>query len=361
MTEPEPLERIDRTHVRHRNRKLIYFSGCDYFRLASHPLVLKAARDGVRKFGLNVAASRLTTGNHELYPKLEQQLASFFDAEAALLLPSGYLAAPTVAQALAGNFSHALVDEMAHPALLDAAQWLDCPILKFRHCDTDHFAKSLTRCGRGARPIVLTDGMFPQDGSIAPLKLLLERLPPDGGLLVDDAHGAGVLGKTGKGTLELEGVKRARVVQCITLSKAFGVYGGVVLVSRELREKIIAGRLFAGSTPLPLPMAAAALKAVDILKTDKRLRERLEQNTRYVKTALQKAGLIQMKTPAPIVSFVLNDARETARLKGRLLDAGIYPPFINYPGGPPQGFFRFVLSSEHSRPQLDRLISALLK
>ena len=314
----------------------------------------------MRKFGLNVAASRLTTGNHELYQKLEQQLARFFDAEAALLLPNGYLAASAVAQALAGTFSHALVDEKAHPALLDAAQWLDCPILKYQHCDANHFDRTIARCGRSARPIVLTDGLFPHDGSIAPLKALLKRLPRDGQLIVDDAHGAGVLGQTGKGTLELEGVPRSRVVQCITLSKAFGVYGGAVLGSRGLREKIIGrSRLFAGSTPLPLPMAGAALKAVEILKTDKRLRERLERNTRYVKSALQSAGWIQPETPAPIVSLVLNDGLETARLKRRLLDSGIYPPFINYPGGPPQGFFRFVLSSEHSREQLDRLLKAL--
>jgi 8-amino-7-oxononanoate synthase len=360
MTEPEPLQRVDRTHVRYRDRKLVYFSGCDYFRLASHPDVLKAARDSVRKFGLNVAASRLTTGNHELYLELERQLAEFFGAEDALLLPNGYLAAPAVAQALAGGYSHALVDEQAHAALLDAAPLLDCPILKFKHRDAIHLAQSVARCGRGARPIVLTDGMFPRDGSVAPLKAYLKLLPPDGLLLVDDAHGAGVLGKTGKGTLELEGVKRQRVVQCLTLSKAFGVYGGVVLASRALREKVLArSRMFAGSTPLPLPMAGAALKAVEILKTDKRLRQRLEQNTLHVKTALRSAGLKLPETPGPIVSLVLNDELETALLKRRLLESGIYPPFIHYPGGPAQGFFRFVLSSEHSRKQLDRLIDVL--
>src|ERR1017187_5076278 len=164
MTEPEPLQQLDRTCVLWRNRKLIYFSGCDYFRLASHPAVLKAARAGLSKFGLNVAASRLTTGNHKIYQALEKELAKFFAAGDALLLSSGYMTNLAVAQALAGQFSHALVAARAHPALLDAANWLECPVIKFKHRDADDFSKTIARCGCGARPIVLTDGMFSHDG-----------------------------------------------------------------------------------------------------------------------------------------------------------------------------------------------------
>src|SRR5215813_10996451 len=108
MTEPETLQQIDRTYVLFRGRKLSYFSGCDYFRLSSHPRVIEAVQNGIRKFGLNVAASRLTTGNHQLYQQLEQALADFFEAQAALVVPTGYLANLVVAQTLAGNFSHAL-------------------------------------------------------------------------------------------------------------------------------------------------------------------------------------------------------------------------------------------------------------
>jgi 8-amino-7-oxononanoate synthase len=165
MIEPEPLQQVNRTCVLLGNRKLVYFSGCDYFRLASHPAVLKAAQSGLKRFGLNVAASRLTTGNHAVYQALEKQLAGFFDAEDALLLPCGYLAGLAAAQALAGVFSHALVDERAHPALLEAAQALDCPVLKFKHRNPDDFARAIARCGPGSRPVALTDGMFSQDGS----------------------------------------------------------------------------------------------------------------------------------------------------------------------------------------------------
>src|SRR5712664_1592648 len=124
MTEPEPLQQVERTFVRFRGRKLSYFSGCDYFRLSSHPQVIAALKEGVEKYGLNVAASRLTTGNHVLYEQLEQRLAGFFGAENALLVSGGYATNLIVAQALAGSFSHAIVDEKAHPSLWDAARVL---------------------------------------------------------------------------------------------------------------------------------------------------------------------------------------------------------------------------------------------
>src|SRR5437868_4545310 len=116
------MQLVDRTYVRARDRKLSYFSGCDYFRLSSHPQIARALLVGLRKFGLSVAASRLTTGNHPLYAKLEARLARFFRTDCALVVSTGYVSNLTVAQALAGQFSHAILDEAAHPSLKDAAQ-----------------------------------------------------------------------------------------------------------------------------------------------------------------------------------------------------------------------------------------------
>src|SRR5262245_61451563 len=120
MREAEPLQQVDRTYIRHRGRMYSYFSGCDYFRLSSHPAVHQAIRKGLRKFGLNVAASRLTTGNHALFRQLESRIKAFFGAEAALLTTGGYATNLVVAQSLAGQFSHALLDERAHLSLQDA-------------------------------------------------------------------------------------------------------------------------------------------------------------------------------------------------------------------------------------------------
>jgi 7-keto-8-aminopelargonate synthetase-like enzyme len=361
MTALEPLQQLGGSRVRWRGRELIYFSGCDYFRLAEHPAVLKAAADGVKKFGLNVAASRLTTGHHKIYEELERELAKFFGAEDALLVPNGYLTGIVAAQALVGNFSHALLDERAHPALQEAAEQLDCPILKFKHRDVEDFKRAIMRCGKGAKPMVLTDGMFAHDGSVVPLRTYLKIVPRDGMILVDDAHGAGVLGKRGQGTLEFEGVNRRQIIQCATLSKAFGVFGGVILGTRALREKIFErSRAFIGSTPLPLPLANAAMKSVKILRVQgNRLRKKLNENADYVKSVLRQAGVKFAETPGPIVQLLTENPSEIQALKKQLLAAGIYPPLIRYPGGNAQGYFRFVISSGHSRTQLDKLIKVL--
>ena len=361
MRESEPLQQVNRTYIRCRGRKLSYFGGCDYFRLASHPAVQEAIQKGLRRFGLNVAASRLTSGNHVLFHQLENRIATFFGADAALLTNSGYVTNLVVAQSLAGQFSHALIDESAHLALQDALPFLDCPGLKFKHRDPDDFARALKRCGRGARPIALTDGMFARDGSVAPLKAYLKLLPRDGLLVVDDAHGGGTIGRSGKGAVEVEGVSRARVVQNVTFSKAFGVYGGAVLCSKTLRARLVErSRIFAGSTPLPLPLAAGVLRAIELLQKDKSLRRRLTANSNYVKRALRKAGLALPDAPGPIIPLVPKHGGEIERWQTALLAARVFPSFTQYPGSEASGYFRFVISSEHTRAQLDRLLNILV-
>lgn len=180
-------------------------------------------------------------------------------------------------------------------------------------------------------------------------------------ILVDDAHGAGVLGKNGRGTPEHEQVSRRQIIQCMTLSKAFGVYGGAILGTRELREKILQrSRAFIGSTPVPPPLANAALASLKIMQSrGAGLRSRLYRSARYVKSELEHAGFEIPVMPGPIVPVHPKDERESVALKKHLLAAGILPPFLKYPGGDANGYFRFVISSEHTRTQLDALIRAL--
>jgi glycine C-acetyltransferase/8-amino-7-oxononanoate synthase len=360
MTVPEPLQSVGDNEIRWRGRRVVHFSGCDYFRLSRHPRIVRAAQASLAENGLNVAASRRTTGNHQIYAELESALAEFFGAESAVLLPDGYLAPVAAAQALAGEFTQAFVDEYAHGALLDAARMLDCPVRHFRHRDPVHLAALISRCPPKARPIVLTDGMFSHDGSVAPLRDYLGILPADGMMLVDDAHGAGILGATGKGSLEHAGVARTRIIQCATLSKAFGVYGGAVLGSRGLGEKIAAqSRSFIGTTPLPPLLAGAALAAVKLLWGEPQRRDKLSRNVSLVRAKLRSAGWEIAGTPGPIIRLpVMTDGR-AGELKKALLAAGIYPPFIRYGGAAARGVFRFVISSGHTRWQLDRLIDVL--
>lgn len=360
MNEPDSLQFAGLNHVCLRGRQLLYFSGCDYFRLARDSRVAQAAVSALKKNGLNVAASRRTTGNHPIYALLEAELAKFFCADTALVLPDGYFAPIAAAQALAGEFTHVLVDLLAHGALLDASKMFNAPVEQFKHRDPMHLSRLITKSGRNARPVILTDGMFAHDGSVAPLREYLKILPPAGLLLVDDAHGVGVLGATGKGSLEHAGVNRQRIVQCATLSKAFGTYGGAVLISQPLREKILArSRAFAGTTPLPPPLAGAALAALKIFTREPARRKRLLQNTAFVRTRLGAAGWEISGTPGPIVRLPALNETKVAGLKSRLLAAGIYPPFLKYGDASAGGVFRFVISSEHTCAQLETVVKVL--
>ena len=360
MIEPAPLQQVDRTWVYFRGRKLSYFSGCDYFRLSAHPEVRSALRAGLKRYGWSVAASRMTTGNHLLYKQLERQLAQFFQSPAALLIPSGYLTNLAVAQALAGQCSHVLIDEAAHPSLWDAANAFECPVLNFGHRSTESLAATVSRCGADARIVMLTDGMFSRDGSVAPLKDYLQVLPRDAMLLVDDAHAAGVLGAKGRGSLEHTGVNRQRVIQTVTLSKAVGTFGGAILCSAPLRRKIIEkGHIFVGSTPLPLPIVCATRQALKILRANENLRARLLKNTKFVRDGLKDCGFVLPETPGPIIAAKPKSAAAENKIRRTLLEAAIYPSLISYPGGPPCAYFRFVISSEHTRAQLDNLVAAL--
>jgi len=243
--------------------------------------------------------------------------------------------------------------------LVTAARLLDCPVLIFKHRSVEDLTACVRRCGPGARLIVLTDGMFSHDGSVAPLADYLRVLSRDAMILVDDAHGAGVLGATGKGTLEHSHVSRHRIIQTITLSKALGAWGGAILGTTQLRKKIFnKSSLFVGSTPAPLPLAAAALAALRIFKNDPSFKKRLARNADYVTRALGDMGIEGTPT-SPIFPFVPKNPRAAGRFHRQLLAARIFPPFLRYPSGSAQGYFRFVISSEHSRGQLDGLVRVL--
>jgi 7-keto-8-aminopelargonate synthetase-like enzyme len=358
MREPEPLQQIDRTYVRYKGQKLSYFAGCDYFRLSSHPTVVHAAASGLKHYGLSVSASRLTTGNHAIFRALEKALVDYFDADAALLVSNGYNTNAIVAQALRDDVSHALIDDKAHVSLQDAARQFTCPVIRFASRNPQDLKRKLPRSAK--RILLLTDGMFANDGCIAPLAQYAKVLPKAALMLVDDAHAAGVLGRTGKGTIEETDIPRTRVIQTITLSKAFGAYGGAILCTPALRETIIQkSGMFAGSTPVPLPLANAALAGIAILKRDKGLRRRLLTNTRFVKSALVQHHPTIVDSPAPIVTLVPATSDQAAATCKRLLAHKVFPSFIQYPGGPPNGYFRFVISSEHTNDQLFDLVCAL--
>jgi 8-amino-7-oxononanoate synthase len=356
------LRLAGRTHVDDGKQRLLYFGGCDYFRFSRHPRVLQAIRSTLRRDGLSVAASRTTTGNHPIYETLEGELAAFFKRPASVLLPNGYSTNLAVGEALAGRYSAALIDERAHGSLWQAAERLHCRVLPFRHRDPAGLAKVLQTLRRSDAAILLTDGMFALTGFIAPLAAYRALLPRNAVILVDDAHGAGVHGANGRGTVELEGLATPQLIQTVTLSKAFGAYGGAVLGSSALCTRVKKrSPTFQGSTPLPLPLAEAARVALRLLHQEPQVRQRLDRNRRALQGRLRQAGVVIPDSPSPILALELRRRQDAPVVVEALRARLIYPSFVRYGPGPAYGCFRFVLSSAHSRVQVDELASALLE
>ncbi len=310
---------------------------------------------------MNVSASRRTSGNRAFYEALEQELAAFFQAESAVLISSGYMTDLTVGQALTGQFTHAFLDARSHPALLDATRFLECKVRRFRHRDAQDCARQIQRAGRPSRLIILTDGMFGHNGSVAPLRAYARVLPPQGRMLVDDAHGAGVLGENGRGSAELEDVQDRRLIRTITLSKAFGVYGGAILGSAELRNAVIQrSRLFIGSTPLPPPLVHAVRESLRILRRRPALRRRVLSNTHRLRELIRAGGIPMLEMPGPVVEIRPSMADARAAIDQALLDQRILPPWIIYPGGVEGGYYRFAISAAHREEHLVAVARALL-
>jgi 7-keto-8-aminopelargonate synthetase-like enzyme len=356
-----PLQLVDPVHARVDGRTLLYFGGCDYLRLSHEPRIRAALRRGLDRWGLNVAASRRTTGNRTLYEKFEQKLAEFFKVESAVLVSSGYVTDLAVGQGLAGQFTHAFIDAKAHSALVDAAMFLGCPVRRFKHRDAEDLARQVQRSARSSPSIVLTDGLFAHDGGVAPLRAYARVLSRDGRILVDDAHGAGVLGKNGRGTAEFEGIEDARLIRTITLSKAFGVYGGAILGPSELRAAILEkSRLFVGNTPLPPPLVEAGMEALRWIRGRPALRNRLAHNTRFLRELIRQGGVGLPDRPGPVLGIRPRRAGSRAAINQALLDRGILPPLIVYPDGAEGGYYRFAISSAHRKDQLARVAEALL-
>lgn len=360
---PPPLQQVERTWVLDAaGHKLAYFAGCDYFRLSSHPRLVRAMERTVRRAGASVSASRATTGNHVLYENLETELARYFEVESAVLTANGYSTNLAVAQTLQGRITVALIDERAHSSLRDAARLLQCPVLAFRHREPADLSRVVGTAPSGDGMLVLTDGMFPQTGSLAPLQAYQRILPRTALILLDDAHSAGLHGRSGQGTPEVEGIGRARLIQTITLSKAFGAYGGAVLGPKRLTSSIKrhAG-VFSGSTPIPLPCAAAAREALRLLRSGSSMRRRLFANARLLRGVLRSGGLDVLEEANPILSVRPRRSSDVPIIQGQLRKARIYPPYVRYGREGALGYFRFVLSSEHTRQQIIGLGEVLVQ
>lgn len=345
-------------------RRFLYFGGTGYFGLHGDPAVIRAGIRAFKKYGTHNATSRAGFGNNPALLEVETRLREFFREEDAVTFGSGYLGSLILAQALSRETDALFVDESAHFCIRDAAPSPGKPVFRFRHRDPDNLAKTLKRrLGAGQRPVLLTDGVFPIFGRIAPLPEYAEVLSPYGGLIaIDDAHGAGVLGANGRGTYEHFGMKGPGLYSCGTLSKAFGGHGGFITGKKMFIDRVRASvGAYVGSTPTPTPIAAATAKGIEILLRHPERRARLRRNTAALKQGLKSLGIPVEDNPVPIAAWYLRTEKEMREVQEKLMRRGIAIPRLKYAGAPPAGVLRVTVFSTHTLGQIERLLAELAK
>jgi 8-amino-7-oxononanoate synthase len=351
-----PTHRIDGIWVERNGRRLLSFSCNDYLNLSQHPDVKAAAIAAVQTYGVGAGASRLVTGDHPLFTALEDRLAALKGAEAACVFGSGYLANAGIIPTFAGEGDLVLVDELAHACIWSGAQLSGARVVGFRHNDVADLAARLAEHrGSARRALVATDGVFSMDGDIAPLDGIGDLCRQhDAWLLVDDAHGLGVLGG-GAGVAKLFPDVRIDL-QMGTLSKAVGGYGAYVCASWPVIELIkTRARTFVYTTGLPPASVAAALAALDVIA-----REPDRVAAPLAKARRLTAALDLPPAQSAIVPILLGEA-ETALAAARdleglgLLAMAIRPPTV--PAGTSR--LRLAFSAGHPDEAIDRLATAL--
>jgi len=350
-------------HIVFTGRRYLYFGGTGYFGLHGHPALVRAGIRAFRRYGTHGATSRAGFGSNPVLLDVEARLREFFGQDDAVYFGSGYLGSLILVQTLAKKFDVVFVDENAHFCIRDAAASPGKPVHLFRHRDPEDLVKKLrTGLKPRQRPLLLSDGVFPVSGRIAPARDYAEAIAAYDGIIgLDDAHGTGVLGDRGRGTYEYFRMHGPRLYFVGTLSKAFGGHGGFAAGKRSHIGRVRAAGAYIGSTPTPTPIAAASAKGIEILCRHPEMRDRLRRNTARLKKGLRELGVAADDTPVPIVALSLKTEREMRGVQKDLLRRGIAVPYLKYAGAPPAGVLRLAVFSTHTASEIRQLLDELAK
>ncbi len=346
------------------SRPLIDFSSNDYLALARHPGVAAAMAGSAEHWGAGSGASHLVTGHGREHARLEGELAEFTGRERALLFSTGYMANLAVISALAGRGERVLLDRLSHASLIDGGLLSGARFKRYAHADSDAAERALAESSANAA-VIATDGVFSMDGDVAPLRALARASQAHRAwLIVDDAHGLGVIGASGRGSLEQLGLSADDVpVLMGTLGKAFGSFGAFVAGSSDLIELLIQkARPYIYTTALPQPVAAATRASLRIAQRESWRRERVMALVERFRGAARQMGVPVTDSRTPIQPVVLGSSVAALRAQQELSDAGfcvvaIRPPTV--PRGSAR--LRVTLSAAHTESQVDSLVEALAR
>jgi 8-amino-7-oxononanoate synthase len=375
------LEAIERQHLRRRRatvdaypeqgshtqvivdgRRLVDFSSNDYLGLAAHPALADAMAECATRCGAGSGASHLISGHGREHAALEEELAAFVGRPRALLFSTGYMANLGVVTALAARGESVLLDRLSHASLIDAGLLSGARFRRYPHCDAAA-ARRLLAESTPPTAVVATDGVFSMDGDIAPLAALSELARAHAAwLVVDDAHGIGVLGANGGGAVEIAGLNCEQVPVLVgTLGKAFGSFGAFVAGAEDLIELLIQrARSYVYTTALPQPVAAATRAALRVARQESWRRERVLALTARFRAAAQQAGVPLADSATPIQPIPLGSSQAALTAQDALRAAGFWVVAIRSPTVPAGAErLRITLTAAHAESQVDALVQAL--
>ena len=346
-------------------KDVLNFCSNNYLGLANHPKLVEAAKEATGKYGVGPAAVRTIAGTTGLHVQLEQRLAKFKGAEDVITFQSGFTANLGTIPALVGKEDVIFSDRLNHASIIDGCRLSGARIVAYEHNDPAALEKAINEnAGTYRRALVVTDGVFSMDGDIAPLPGLYEVTKKhDLLLMVDDAHGEGVLGRGGRGIVDHFGLHGKVDIEIGTLSKAFGVVGGLVAGDKTIVEWLRQrGRPFLFSSAVTAPDAAACLAAVDLLEESTDLVDRLWDNANYFKGEMKKLGFDTGLSETPITPVMLGEAPLAQQFSRELFEQGVFAMAIGFPTVPKgKARIRVMISAAHDRDDLGQGLDAFAR
>ncbi len=346
-------------------KKSLNFCSNNYLGFANHPRLVKAAKEAADRFGVGPAAVRTIAGTMDIHLELEKRMAAFKKVEAAITFQSGFCANLATIPALVGKEDVIFSDELNHASIIDGARLSGAKIIRYAHADPVSLEQVIKEAeGTYRRALVVTDGVFSMDGDIAPLDKVYEIAEKhDILLMVDDAHGEGVLGNGGRGIVDHFHLHGKVDIEVGTMSKAFGVMGGVVagkpLIVDWLRQR---GRPFLFSSAVTPADAAACIAAVDVLEESTELVDRLWENARYFKAEMKTLGFDTGVSTTPITPIMLGEAPVAQQFSRTLFENGVFAMALGFPTVPKgMARIRVMISAAHSRDDLDKGLEIFAK
>ena len=346
-------------------KRVLNFCSNNYLGLANHPHLVEAAQEAVDEYGVGPGAVRTIAGTMDLHLELEKRIAKFKRVEDAITFQSGFTANTGTIPALVGKEDMIFSDELNHASIIDGCRLSRAEIARYDHADPDSLESAIKgHEGQYRRGLIVTDGVFSMDGDFPPLDKLAEIAEKyDLMLMVDDAHGEGVLGEGGRGIVDHFQLHGQVDVEVGTFSKAFGVMGGVVAgdarIIQWLRQR---GRPFLFSSAVTVPDVAATIAAIDLLEESTELVDKLWSNADYFKKEMGQLGFDTGKTMTPITPVMLGEAKLAREFSRRLYDEKVFAMALGFPTVP-RGLarIRVMISAAHSQEDLETALAAFAK